>query len=538
MKLPLVLLLALMNFALGDKFLIMHPFYSGSHMLTLHHVATELIRKGHQVVTLRFRDFHEYKLKPLGPNHREIMLAFNNSDGRLPFVSQEDVAKFEMPVELLWQEGLALSTLFKIPRDPWILVKEFCHVVLANQTLLLELKNEKFDLSIVDLVYNECSLAIAHQLKLPSVGYWAFSFSNGEPEMTTVATPPSHIPCFMSGLTQTMTFWQRLWNFLIKMCFARPFIYFHTFTIDGVLSQHFGPDFPSSRQLLADLNGVLINSHNVLDYPRLQPTDTFINIGGIQIPKNNDAENKKALLGMSQELQDWINGAEHGVVLFTMGFIFHPKAVPKSRVDALMDAFSRLPQRFIVKFDVIVEDPPKNVLVVQSFLPQQAILSHPKTLIFFTHCGMHGVMEAIFHAVPMVGMPVFIDQVDVLARIEDRGIGVGLSKWATADDIEKALVAVRDNSKYRENIRELSRLMRLQQEGKHPMDETIWLLEFLSKTKGANHLRLESRNLNFVQYHCLDCLLFLVVASWLALKLLKFAISSLLKRRKSKPKVE
>ncbi len=28
-----------------------------------------------------------------------------------------------------------------------------------------------------------------------------------------------------------------------------------------------------------------------------------------------------------------------------------------------------------------------------------------------THCGMHGVMEAIYHGVPMVGMPVFIDQV-------------------------------------------------------------------------------------------------------------------------------
>ena len=106
-----------------------------------------------------------------------------------------------------------------------------------------------------------------------------------------------------------------------------------------MITKHFGSDFPSSRQLLADLNGVLINSHNVLvnhffdwtfgimflfdqlirnnsyiyyetkkyiffnfcfqDYPRLQPTDTFLNIGGIQIPKNNLAENKKALDEMS-----------------------------------------------------------------------------------------------------------------------------------------------------------------------------------------------------------------------------------------------
>ena len=35
-----------------DKFLIMHPFYSGSHVLTLHHVAESLVNKGHQVIKL------------------------------------------------------------------------------------------------------------------------------------------------------------------------------------------------------------------------------------------------------------------------------------------------------------------------------------------------------------------------------------------------------------------------------------------------------------------------------------------------------
>ena len=44
-------------------------------------------------------------------------------------------------------------------------------------------------------------------------------------------------------------------------------------------------------------------------------------------------------------------------------------------------------------------------------VPQQAVLAHPRTLLFVTHCGMHGVLEAVHHGVPMVGMPVFIDQV-------------------------------------------------------------------------------------------------------------------------------
>ncbi len=67
--------------------------------------------------------------------------------------------------------------------------------------------------------------------------------------------------------------------------------------------------------------------------------------------------------------------------------------------------------------------------------------------LFITHCGMHGVLESVFYSVPMLGMPVFIDQSDVLARIEDRGVGRGISKFATADEIHRGILAVRDDEK-------------------------------------------------------------------------------------------
>lgn len=233
---------------------------------------------------------------------------------------------------------------------------------------------------------------------------------SGEAEFTTMATPPSHIPAFMSEVTDEMTFFQRLWNTAIKFFFARPFMIFHTFVTDGVIQKYY-PGCPSSQYLLSDLNGALINTNFVLDYPRLQPT-TFLNVGGMQI-----SEKPKVL---PQDLQEFLDSSsQNGVILFTMGFIFQPKAVPDARIQAIFDAFAQLPQNVIMKLDAIPPEStlkvPKNVLL-KPFLPQQDILAHKNLRLFITHCGMHGVMEAIFHAVPMVGMPIFVDQVNLKSK--------------------------------------------------------------------------------------------------------------------------
>ena len=42
----------------------------------------------------------------------------------------------------------------------------------------------------------------------------------------------------------------------------------------------------------------------------------------------------------------------------------------------------------------------------------------------------------------MLGMPVFIDQGDVLARIVEKGIGIGISKWASSEVIVSAVKTV------------------------------------------------------------------------------------------------
>lgn len=81
--------------------------------------------------------------------------------------------------------------------------------------------------------------------------------------------------------------------------------------------------------------------------------------------------------------------------------------------------------------------------------PPLTLLAHPKTVAFVSHCGMFGVSEAIYHRVPIVGVPIFGDQVDNAKRLEDSGLGVRIldKDHATADYIYEQCMTVLTNDR-------------------------------------------------------------------------------------------
>ena len=98
------------------------------------------------------------------------------------------------------------------------------------------------------------------------------------------------------------------------------------------------PSSPSSRQLLANISGVMINTDFILDYPRPQPP-TFINVGGIQI-KPSPGE-------LPDNIRTFIETAEEGVILFTMGFIFNPQVSDYSAPTIVQGNLSGIARTFI-----------------------------------------------------------------------------------------------------------------------------------------------------------------------------------------------
>ena len=103
--------------------------------------------------------------------------------------------------------------------------------------------------------------------------------------------------------------------------------------------------------------------------------------------------------------------------------------MPEATREILARTFARLQQRVVWKWEEPERFPeiPGNVKLAK-WLPQQDLLGHSKIRLFLTHGGLFSVQEAIYHAVPLVGLPVFADQPSNMNKVHKDGYGIYL-RW-------------------------------------------------------------------------------------------------------------
>ncbi|XP_074045952.1 UDP-glucuronosyltransferase 1A5-like isoform X6 [Macrotis lagotis] len=211
---------------------------------------------------------------------------------------------------------------------------------------------------------------------------------------------------------------------------------------------------------------------------------------------------------LQQEFEAYVNASgEHGIVVFSLGSMV--SEIPMAKAMEIAEALGTVPQTVLWRYTG--KTPPnlaKNTKLVK-WLPQNDLLAHPKTRAFITHAGSHGIYEGLCNGVPMVMMPLFGDQMDNAKRMESRGAGVTLNVLEmTTDDLSKALKSVINDKSYKENIMRLSALHK--DRPISPLDLAVFWVEFVMRNKGAPHLRAAAHDLNWIQYHSLDVIAFLL----------------------------
>jgi UDP:flavonoid glycosyltransferase YjiC (YdhE family) len=194
----------------------------------------------------------------------------------------------------------------------------------------------------------------------------------------------------------------------------------------------------------------------------------------------------------------------NGVILVTFGSMV--STLPKKTVLKLIDAFEQLSDYKIIwrfaNHDNL--EMPKNVML-SKWLPQNDILSDSRIKLFITHCGNNGQFEAVYHAVPMIGFPIFGDQHYNGRRLLNKGYGMSMNihKFTAQELVENARTIIGDKS-YKARVAKASEIFRSAKDT--PAQRAAYWIEHVTKFGGA-HLRSAGNDLALYQYFMLDVLL-------------------------------
>ena len=63
------------------------------------------------------------------------------------------------------------------------------------------------------------------------------------------------------------------------------------------------------------------------------------------------------------------------------------------------------------------------------------LTGHASVVGFISHCGLNSASESVYHAVPIICMPITLDQPNVSARKQKRGEAIVLSWNEISSDI-------------------------------------------------------------------------------------------------------
>nr|XP_053653820.1 UDP-glycosyltransferase UGT5-like [Cherax quadricarinatus] len=146
--------------------------------------------------------------------------------------------------------------------------------------------------------------------------------------------------------------------------------------------------------------------------------------------------------------------------------------------------------------------------------------AHNNVKVFITHGGLLSMQEAIYHATPLLALPIYGDQPKNSMFIKNSGLGDFLI-WEelTVDMIVGALTKILIDPKYKENVLRMSLSMRDQPIS--PTELAVFWTEYVIRHRGAPQLRSPAAQLSWVEFLMLDVIFILHLAMIVLLFILR-----------------
>uniref|UniRef100_A0A5S6PYB0 UDP-glucuronosyltransferase n=1 Tax=Trichuris muris TaxID=70415 RepID=A0A5S6PYB0_TRIMR len=240
---------------------------------------------------------------------------------------------------------------------------------------------------------------------------------------------------------------------------------------------------------------------SMLDIPLPQSANTFL----LDYACPKAAE-------LSDEYREFVEDpSSAGTIVFSLGHMADWRVAPAEVIQAFYVAFEELPQyRTVWQFNgnaSLINK--KSHIKVSQWLPLPALLQHPRTALFITHSGIKSFREAVCFAVPVVSVPLFVDQLRHAVLTLKHGIGDVLDKTKLSKQaVHNAIVTVLRNGGHKERVVKMSTMV-----GDKIIDDMqkgkFWINFYLRHPNSALHMRLKGTTLNSLAYHCYDAMILL-----------------------------
>ena len=244
-------------------------------------------------------------------------------------------------------------------------------------------------------------------------------------------------------LTDRMTYFERLYNTLL---YLGMLILPDPINLSDIVGT-FAPEKPhlKNEQLKAKTELYLLDHDELIDY-HLPTYPNMIYVGGAAVPLTGD-------------LNSFIDTANDGVILITFGSIV--KSLPSHIINKIVNAIQmKRNMKAVFKYDVVEAKINGNIMTMP-WVPQNDILGHPHTKLFISHCGHNAQVEALYHAVPIICLPIFGDQHYNALRIQQKGYGlyVNIAEF-TAETLATAVDEILTKPSYQQNITKASNIFK------------------------------------------------------------------------------
>ncbi|XP_033212471.1 uncharacterized protein LOC117170059 [Belonocnema kinseyi] len=476
-----------------------------SHNILFQSLMKGLARRGHQVDVIS-----HYEPKDTPENYKTILnLATINAD-----TPKSTFDSIQEPI------GIFKDTVKTSER---LLGFHICEQM-AHKEIQQIIKNPPtdpgYDIVITEGLAANCYYAWGHIFNVPVVSITAsmelpwVANNVGNPLST------AFFPTLPVAKLEIKTFWDRLQNTLQAKIAIYRFLSF-TENQSEVIKKYLSPNIRSIREAERMVALTLVNTHYSMQGVR-PTTPAFIEIAGLHIEED---ESK-----LTRGLKRWMDESKDGVVYVALGTTMPLEILSKKILQAIYSSFAKLaPIKVLMKKSRGHKFPPglpKNVLTMP-WIPQIPILGHNNTKVFITHGGIHSVQEAIYFAVPIIGIPVFYDQYLNIEIAVKKKMGIQLiHDKITEESLDEALMKILTDPIYREAARNSSKLFR--DRPMSPMDTTAFWIEYTMRN-GAQPLRSPALDLYWWQTELLDVYGFLLSCSLITIYLFYIMIKAAFK---------